>query len=92
MPEVVFDSWLLDIRLAWNVLLNIPFHKGAYIPSFTFQEFRYASICNISKLNDHFILPIVVCHGHPHQVFVRKRGLGGVLDMNGMGLWNPSHD
>jgi hypothetical protein len=21
-----------------------------------------------------------------------KKGLGGVLDMNGMGLWNPSHD
>jgi hypothetical protein len=27
MPKVVFDSWLLDIRLAWKVFVNIPFHK-----------------------------------------------------------------
>jgi hypothetical protein len=25
MPEVVFDSWLFDICLAWKVFINIPF-------------------------------------------------------------------
>jgi len=30
--------------------------------------------------------------GPPHEVLVWESGLGGVLDMNGMGLWNPSHD
>jgi hypothetical protein len=39
MPKVVFDNWLLDICLAWKVFVNIPFHKGVRIPSFTFQEF-----------------------------------------------------
>jgi hypothetical protein len=39
MPKVVFDSWLLDIRLAWKVFANIPFHRGVHIPWFTFQEF-----------------------------------------------------
>jgi hypothetical protein len=70
MPEVVFDSWLLDIRLAWKVFVNIPFHMGACIPSFTFQEFRDASIWNISKLNGHFILPSMAYPKRPHQVFV----------------------
>ncbi len=51
MPEVVFDSWLLDICLAWKVFINTPFHRGARIPSFTFQEFQNTSIWNISKLN-----------------------------------------
>ncbi len=37
MPEMVFDSWLLDIYLAWKVFINIPFHMGVRIPSFTFQ-------------------------------------------------------
>jgi len=57
MPEVVFDNWLFDIYLAWKVFVNIPFHRGAHIPSFTFQAFRYVNIWNISKLNGHFILP-----------------------------------
>ncbi len=70
MPEVVFDSWLLDIRLAWKVFVNIPFHMGARIPLFTFQEFRNASIWNISKLNGHFILPSMAYPKRPHQVFV----------------------
>jgi len=43
MPKVVFDSWLLDIRLVWKVFVNIPFHRSASIPSFTFQEFQDAS-------------------------------------------------
>jgi hypothetical protein len=36
IPKVVFDSWLLNICLAWKVFVNIPFHRGARIPSFTF--------------------------------------------------------
>jgi hypothetical protein len=39
MPKVVFDSWLFNIRLAWKVFVNIPFHGGAHIPSFIFQKF-----------------------------------------------------
>ncbi len=70
MPEVVFDSWLFDICLAWKVFVNIPFHKGAYISSFTFQKFRDVSIWNISKLNGHFILLSMAYPGRPHQVFV----------------------
>jgi hypothetical protein len=70
MLEVVFDSWLLDIRLDWKVFVNIPFHKGVRIPSFTFQEFQDASIWNISKLNGHFILPSMVYPRPPHQVLV----------------------
>ncbi len=70
MHEVVFDSWLLDIRLVWKVFINIPFHMGVRIPSFTFQEFRDASIWNISKLNGHFILPSMAYPRRPHQVFV----------------------
>jgi hypothetical protein len=70
MPEVVFDSWLLDIRLAWKVIVNIPFHRGARIPSFTFQEFRDVSIWNISKLNGHFILRSMAYPIRPHEVFV----------------------
>ncbi len=66
MPEVVFDSWLLDICLAWKVFVNIPFHRGARIPLFTFQEFWNASIWNISKLNGHFISPSMVYLGPPH--------------------------
>jgi len=50
MAEVVFDSWLFDICLAWKVFVNIPFHRGARIPLFTFQEFQDASIWNINKL------------------------------------------
>ncbi len=57
MPKVGFDNWSLDIHLAWKVFVNIPFHKGAHIPSFTFQKFRNANIWNISKLNGHFICP-----------------------------------
>ncbi len=70
MLEVVFDSWLLGIHLAWKVFVNIPFHKGARIPSFTFQEFRDASIWNISKLNGHFILPSMAYPEPPHQILV----------------------
>ncbi len=70
MPKVVFDSWLFDIHLAWKVFINIPFHRGVHIPSFTFQEFQNVSIWNISKLNGHFILPSMVHLGPPHQVFV----------------------
>ncbi len=70
MLEVVFDSWLLNIHLAWKVFVNIPFHRGARIPLFTFQEFRNASIWNISKLNGHFIFPSMVYPRCPHQVFV----------------------
>jgi hypothetical protein len=44
MPKVVFDSWMLDICLVWKVFVNIPFHGGANIPAFTFQEFQDASI------------------------------------------------
>ncbi len=66
MPEVVFDSWLLDICLAWKVFVNIPFHMGVSIPLFTFQEFRDASIWNINKLNGHFILPSLMYLGPPH--------------------------
>jgi hypothetical protein len=36
MVKVVFDGWLLDIRLAWKFFVNILFHKGVYISSFTF--------------------------------------------------------
>ncbi len=39
MLKVIFDNWLLDICLAWKVFVNIPFHRGNYISSFTFQEF-----------------------------------------------------
>ncbi len=92
MLEVVFDSWLFDICLVWKVFVNIPFHKGACIPSITFQEFWDVSIWNINKLNVHFILPSMAYPKHPHQVLVWEKGLGGVLDMNGMGFWNPSHD
>jgi hypothetical protein len=70
MPEVVFDSWLLDIRLAWKVFVNIPFHRGVRIPSFTFQEYRDVNIWNISKLNGHFILPSMAYPGPPHQVLI----------------------
>jgi hypothetical protein len=92
MPKVVFDSWLLDIRLAWKVFVNIPFHRGAHILLFTFQEFRIANIWNISKLNGHFNLPSMAYLGPPQQILVGKKRLDGVLDMNGMGFWNPSHD
>ncbi len=70
MPEVVFDSWLLNIHLAWKVFVNIPFHTCACIPSFTFQEFQDASIWNINKLNGHFILPSMAYLEPPHQIFV----------------------
>jgi hypothetical protein len=70
MLEVVFDSWLLDIRLDWKVFVNIPFHKGARIPSFTFQEFQDASIWNISKLNGHFIFLSMVYPRPPHQILI----------------------
>jgi hypothetical protein len=70
MPEVVFDCWLFDIRLAWKVFVNIPFHRGAHIPLVTFQEFQDVSIWNISKLNDHLILPFMTYVGRPHQVFI----------------------
>jgi hypothetical protein len=70
MPKVVFDSWLLDICLAWKVFVNIPFHKGVGILSVTFKEFRDASIWNINKLNGHFILPSMVYPKPPHQVLV----------------------
>jgi hypothetical protein len=70
MHEVVFDSWLFDIYLVWKVFVNIPFHMGAYIPLFTFQEFREASIWNIIKLNGHFILPSMAYPRPPHQVLV----------------------
>ncbi len=70
MPKVVFDSWLFDIHLAWKFFVNIPFHWGVRIPSFTFQEFWDASIWNISKLNVQFILPSMVYLKCPHQVLV----------------------
>jgi len=70
MPKVVFDSWLCDIHLAWKVFVNIPLHRGAHIPSFTFQELWDASIWNIIKLNVHFILPSMAYPRCPHQVFV----------------------
>jgi hypothetical protein len=38
MPEVVFDNWSIDIHLVLKVIINIPFHEGARILSFTFQE------------------------------------------------------
>jgi hypothetical protein len=66
MLKVVFDSWLLDIHLAWKVVVKIPFHGGVRIPLFTFQEFQDASIWNISKLNGHFILPSMAYLGPPH--------------------------
>ncbi len=72
--------------------VNIPFHGGACIPSFTFQEFWDASIWNIRKLNGHFILPFMAYPRPPQQVLVWERGLGGVLDTNGMRFQNPSHD
>jgi hypothetical protein len=81
-----------QVGLPWKVFVNIPFHGGVRIPSFTFQELWDVSIWNISKLNGHFILPSMAHPKPPHQVFVWKNGLGGVSDMNGMGLWNPSHD
>jgi hypothetical protein len=70
MPEVVFNNWLLDIRLTWKVFVNIPFQKGVHIPFFTFQKFQNASIWNVSKLNGHFILPSMAYPGPPHQVFI----------------------
>jgi len=92
MVEVVFDSWLFDIHLVWKVFVNISFHKGACIPSFTFLEFRDVSIWNTSKLNGHCILAFMVYPACPHQILVWESGLGGVLDMNGMGIYNSSHD
>ncbi len=89
---MVLDNWLFNIHLAWNVFVNIPFHEGVHIPLFTFQEFQDDSIWNTSKLNGHFILPYMAYLGPPDQIFVWENELGGVLDMNGMGLWNPSHD
>jgi hypothetical protein len=89
---VVFDSLLLDICLAWKFFVNNPIHSGVRISLFTFQEFQDASIWNINKLNGRFILPSMAYIGPPHQVLVGEKRLGGVLDMNGMGLWNPSHD
>jgi hypothetical protein len=86
------DSWLLNIHLAWKVFVNIRFHGGACIPSFTVQEFRDVNIWNINKMNVHFILPFMVYPERPHQALVWKRGLGGVLDMNGMKIWTLSHD
>jgi hypothetical protein len=44
MPDVVFDSWLLDIHLVAKVFVNIPFHESVHIPFFTFQEFQDTSI------------------------------------------------
>ncbi len=38
-----------------QVFINIPFHKGACIPSLTFQEFWDVNIWSISKLNVHYI-------------------------------------
>jgi len=70
MFEVVFDSWLLDNCLVWKVFVNIPFHGGVRILSFTFQELWDASIWNISKLNVHFNFPSMMYLGCPHQVFV----------------------
>jgi hypothetical protein len=32
MPEVVFDSWLFDICLAWKFFVNIPFPQGCSYP------------------------------------------------------------
>ncbi len=91
MPKVVFDSWSPDIHLAWKVFVKNPFHRGACILLFTFQEFQDASIWNISKLNGHFILPFTLYPGRPHQVFIWERGLGGVLDMNVVSVftWLP---
>jgi len=84
--------WLCDIHLAWKVFVNIPLHMGAHIPLFTFQELWDVSIWNIIKSNVHFILPSMAYPRCSHQVFVWEKGLGGVLDMNGMRLWNPLHD
>ncbi len=93
----VCPKWFLIVGCSTSIWLgksfvNIPFHKGVRMPSFTFQEFWNVSMWNISKLNGHFILPSMASPEPPHQVLVWERGLGGVLDMNGMGVWNPSHD
>jgi len=82
----VCPRWFLIVgclTFIWLGKLNIPFPRGACIPSFTFQELWDESIWNISKLNGHFILPSMLYFGPPHQVLVWERGLGGVLDMNG---------
>jgi len=88
--EVVFDSCLLDIRLVWKGFVNIPFHGGPYslihLPRILGCEHMEHKQIECSL---YFALHGVP--GHPHQVFVSERG-GGVLDMNGMRLWNPSHD
>jgi hypothetical protein len=31
MFKVVFDNWLVDIRLVWKFFVNIPFHKGVRV-------------------------------------------------------------
>jgi hypothetical protein len=74
MFEVVFDSWLFDIHLVWKVFVNIPFHWGVCIPSFTFWEFWNVNIWNINNLNVHFILPSMAYLGHPHQVLYLRKG------------------
>jgi hypothetical protein len=74
MHEVIFDNWLLDIHLAWKVFVNTPFHRGIHIASFTFQEFQDANICNINKLNVHFILLSMAYLRHPHQSPCLRKG------------------
>jgi len=31
MFKVVFDNWLVDIRLVWKFFVNIPLHRGANV-------------------------------------------------------------
>ncbi len=40
MPKVVSDSWLIEIRLAWKVFINIPFHEGVRIPRLPSKNFE----------------------------------------------------
>jgi hypothetical protein len=91
MPEVVFDSWLFDIYLASKFFVNIPFHEGAHIPcslskTFGMQAYEHKQIeCSL-----YFALHGISQMSTPN-LYLRK-GIWWVLEMNGMGLWNPSHD
>jgi hypothetical protein len=86
MPEVVFDSWLLDICLAWKVFVNIPFHRGVHIPLVHLPRIPKCEHMEHKQIewSLYFALHGVTQTSTPSPCL--KKGTWWVLDMNGMGF------
>jgi len=91
MSKVILYHWFFYILLREQIVGDVPLNHSLHIPSFTLQKLRDMNMGDVCSLNCHLVFASMPKPIFSHQVYIRKRWLCWVLNLDGLGQWSLPH-